>query len=143
MEHLERQMTVDFQAARSSIPSGGITVNPGSTIELYANGNQDINARDDFSNLIFSGSGIKTPKGSFNPAGTVTIKEHAIFDCSGRNIGDETESGPTATNLTMSGNSRLIVDTYGPNPKMAGTYNLTGGVIEFKGTNGTPGNNPK
>ena len=97
-----------------------------------------LNARDDFSNLIFSGSGAKTPTGSFNPAGTVTIKDDAIFDCRGRNIGDETESGPTATNLTMSGNGRLIVDTYGPNPKMAGIYNLTGGVIEFNGSNGTP-----
>ncbi|HSN08014.1 MAG TPA: hypothetical protein VLS85_03195, partial [Hanamia sp.] len=127
-----------FSGSGSSIVSGSVIVNPGSTIELYANGDQLINARSDFKNLIFSGSGIKKPTGSFSPAGTVTIKDDAIFDCSGRNIGDETESGPTATNLTMSGNSRLIVDTYGPNPKMAGVYNLTGGVIEFKGSNGTP-----
>ncbi len=38
----------------------------------------------------------------------------------------------------MSGNSRLIVDTYGQNPKMAGIYNLSGGIIEFKGSTGTP-----
>ncbi|HEU5052820.1 MAG TPA: T9SS type A sorting domain-containing protein, partial [Hanamia sp.] len=126
-----------FSSTGGSIPSGGITVNSGSTIELYADGDQNLNARDDFSNLIFSGSGTKKPTGSFSPLGTVTIKDDAIFDCRGKNIGDESESGPTATNLTMSDNSRLIVDTYGPNPKMAGTYNLTGGIIEFNGSNGT------
>ena len=101
-----------FSGGGSSIVSGNITVDPGSTIELYALGPQSINTRNDFKNLIFSGSGIKTPIGSFNPAGTVTIKDDAIFDCSGRNIGDETFGLPTSTNLTMSGNSRLIVDTY-------------------------------
>ncbi|MDE3185839.1 MAG: hypothetical protein KGM16_20695 [Bacteroidota bacterium] len=127
-----------FSGTNSSIPTAtGTSLNAGSTIELYANGDQLLNARTDFKNLIFSGNGTKKPTGSFSPAGTVTIKDNAVFDCSGRNIGDETESGPTATNLTMSGNSRLIVDTYGPNPKMAGTYNLSGGVIEFKGSNGT------
>jgi hypothetical protein len=127
-----------FSGSGSSIVSGDVTVNPGSTVELYANDKQSLNKRTDFSNLIFSGSGIKTPKGSFSPAGTVTIKDEAIFDCSGRDIGDETESGTTATNLTMSGNSRLIVDTYGPNPKMTGVYNLTGGIIEFKCSGATP-----
>ena len=129
-----------FSGSGSSIPSttGTVTLNNACIIEFYANADQSLNARSDFRNLIFSGSGTKTPTGSFSPAGTVTIKDDAVFDCSGRNIGDETESGPTSTNLAMSGNSRLVVDTYGPNPKMAGTYNLTGGVIEFKGSNGTP-----
>ena len=130
-------MPGDFRT-NSSIPSGNVTLNPGSTIELYANGNQSLNSRTDFKNLIFSGSGSKIPVGSFNPAGTVTIKENAIFDCSGRNIGDETDGQIASTNLTMTDNSRLIVDTYGPNPKMGGTYNLQGGVIEFKCSNLTP-----
>ncbi len=127
-----------FSGAGSSIPSGNIALNPGSTIELYALGNQSLNARTDFKNLIFSGSGTKIPIGSFNPAGTVTIKDNAVFDCSGRNIGDETDGQATSTNLTMTDNSRLIVDTYGPNPKMGGTYNLQGGVVEFKCSNLTP-----
>lgn len=127
-----------FSGAGSAIPSttGNINVNPGSTVELYANGNQSLNARSDFSNLIFSGSGIKTPKGPFSPNGTITIKDDAIFDCTGNingvNIGNEN------TNLKMTGNSRLIVSTYGPNPPMSGAYNLSGGVVEFKGSNGTP-----
>ncbi|MEO6905165.1 MAG: hypothetical protein ABI148_02290 [Ginsengibacter sp.] len=127
-----------FYGSGSSIPSGNITLNPGSTIELYALGDQSLNARTDFKNLIFSGSGTKIPIGSFNPAGTVTIKDNAVFDCSGRNIGDETDGQATSTNLTMTDNSRLIVDTYGPNPKMGGTYNLQGGIVEFKCSNLTP-----
>lgn len=127
-----------FSGIGSSIPAtnGTITLNPGSTIELFANGNQALNTRDDFSNLIFSGSGIKTPKGPFEPHGTITIKDNAIFDCSGNING--TNIGNELTNLTMTGNSRLIVSSTGTNPKMAGIYNLTGGVIEFKGSNLTP-----
>lgn len=125
-----------FSGTGSSIPSGSIIVNLGSTIELYANGNQSINARTDFSNLIFSGSGIKAPNGPFSPHGTLTIKDDAVLDCTGNingiNIGDEN------TNLAMSGNSRLIVSTFGPNPKMDGVYTLSGGVIEFRGTGATP-----
>ncbi len=78
MEYLEPKIREDFPVAGSSIFQGNIIVNPGSTIELYANGVQYLNSRDDFSNLIFSGSGIKTPKGSFSPAGTVTIKDNAF-----------------------------------------------------------------
>lgn len=128
-----------FSGDLSSIPSktGTVNLSPGSTVELYANGDQALTARKDFSNLTFSGSGRKIPGGPFNPAGTVTIRENAIFDCSGKNIGDETFGTATSTNLTMSGNSRLIVDSYGPNPKMGGMYNLRGGVIEFKGSGAT------
>jgi hypothetical protein len=126
--------TGGFSGSGSSIVSGNITVNSGSTIELYANGDQSLNARVDFSNLIFSGSGTKTPKGPFEPDGTITIKDNAVFDCSSQNIGDD------RTNLTMTGHSRLILGNFGPNPKMTGEYNLSGGVIEFNGSNGTPQN---
>lgn len=121
-----------FSGGGASIVSGIINVNPGSTIELYASGNQDLITRADFSNLIFSGSGIKNPKNTFVPKGTVTIKDDAILDCGSHKIGDGTTSGPTSTNLVMSGNSRLIVSAVGPSPSIAGNYNLTGGVIEFK-----------
>ncbi len=127
-----------FSGNGSSIPSttGHITLNPGSVIELYSNDPQSLNARDDFSNLILSGNGIKKPAGPFSPNGTLTIKDNAIFDCTGNtnsiNIGDAN------TNLTMSGNSRLIVSGYGPNPPIDGVYNLSGGVIEFKCSGSTP-----
>jgi hypothetical protein len=117
-----------FSGGKSSIVSGGVILNPDCTIELNANGDQSLNTRNDFKNLIFSGSGIKNPAGPFNPYGTVTIKEAAVFDCSGQNIGDDN------TNISMFDNSRLIVSTVGTNPKMNGVYKLLGGVIEFRGS---------
>lgn len=117
--------------SNTSIPSGTIMVKPGSTIELYALGDQGLNARPDFANLIFSGSGIKTPSSGFNPMGTVTIKNDAILDCTGYNVGDAN------TNLTMTDNSRLIVNTISTQPSMTGIYTLTGGTIEFAGSNVT------
>jgi len=129
-----------FSGSSSSIPSatGNIVVNSGSTIELNSNGAQSLNARNDFFNLILSGKGIKKPNGPFSPLGTITIKDDAIFDCTG--VTNGINIGNDNTNLTMAGNSRLIVSTYGPNPKMGGLYNLTGGVIEFRGLNGTAQN---
>ena len=119
-----------FSGSGSSIVSGNITLNPGSVIELNSNDPQVLNGRNDFRNLILSGNGVKKPAGPFSPNGTLTIKDNAIFDCTGNingiNIGDAN------TNLTMTGNSRLIVSTYGPNPPIDGLYNLSGGVIEFK-----------
>lgn len=123
--------TGGFSGTGSSIVSGGITLNPGSIVELYASSDQNLNSRKDFYDLIISGSGIKKPTGPFIPTGTVTIKDNAVFDCSGQNIGDEL----IPTNLTMTGNSRLIVNTIGTNPKMSGIYDLAGGVVEFKGSN--------
>ncbi|MGN6543102.1 MAG: hypothetical protein ACTHKY_19995 [Ginsengibacter sp.] len=125
-----------FSGSGSSIVSGTVVLNPNCAIELYANGNQSLNARADFKNIILSGSGIKTPTGPFKPNGTITIKGNAVFDCSGNinaiNIGDDN------TNLTMNNNSRLIVSGFGPNPPMNGMYNLTSGVIEFRGSGATP-----
>ncbi len=116
----------------TSIPSGNITVNPGSTIELYSLYDQGLNRRYDFANLVFSGGGVKTPGSSFDVNGTITIKDNAIFDCTAHNVGGST------TNLTMTDNSRLIVGTIFTQPAMEGTYNLAGGTIEFANNNATP-----
>lgn len=121
-----------FYGSGASIPSGNVILNSGCTIELNAVGDQKINARSDFKNLIFSNSGIKKPMGPFSPSGTITIRDNATFDCSGVNVGDDN------TNLSMHDNSKLIVTGYGPNPPMNGTYDLTGGVVEFNGSNLTP-----
>jgi len=120
-----------FSGLGSSIPSGNVNVFPGSTIELYASGNQTLNSRPDFSNLVFSGSGVKTAGSVFYPNGTITIKDAAIFNCNGHNIGD------ISTNLTMKDDSRLIVDAIGTQPSMDGIYNITGGVIEFSNSSVT------
>lgn len=123
-----------FSGGGSSIPSGNnisIILNPGSTIELYASGDQGLNRRDDFANLIFSGSGIKTPGNSFIPNGNITIKEDAILDCTGHNVGG------VPTHLTMMDNSRLIVGTVNTQPAMEGVYSITGGVVQFVNSSGT------
>ncbi|MEO6681429.1 MAG: hypothetical protein ABIN48_01265, partial [Ginsengibacter sp.] len=122
-----------FSGGGSSIPStdGIVSLQPGSTVEFYRNGNQDFDKRDDFSNLIFSGSGIKRASSGFVPVGTITIKENAILDSRGRNIGN------SQTNLTMTDNSRFIVSSTGRNPEIDGVYNLLGGVIQFDNSSGT------
>ncbi len=116
-----------FSGVGSSIPSmfGSINLLPGSTIELYSTGNQNLLVRPDFSNVIFSGGGIKKVSSLFAPKGTITIKDNAILDGGVHNIGDEN------TNLTMTDNSRLILNTLGRNPGADGVYNLAGGVIQF------------
>ncbi len=114
-----------FSGTTSSVPGGIITLQTGSTIELYRKGDQTFWDRSDFSNLIFSGSGTKRASVGFAAMGTITIKEDAILDSRGQNIGNEN------TNLTMTDNSKFIVSTIGRNPAIDGVYKLTGGVIQF------------
>lgn len=121
-----------FSGTNSSIPSGSIRINSGSIIELYSLNDQGLNQRDDFANLIFSGSGRKIPGSSFNANGTITIKDDAILDCTDHNIGGASAS------LTMTDNSRLITGTVSTQPAMGGVYNLTGGTIEFANNDETP-----
>lgn len=105
-------------------------LNPECTIEFALGGNQTFTARNDFKNITFSGSGTKTPSSSFTPAGIFYITGNAIVDASNHNIGD----GSTVTNFTMDG-GRLILGTTGTQPMMGGIYNLTGGIIQFNGSN--------
>lgn len=115
-----------------AIPSGIVTLNPGSTVELYALGNQHLRAKTDFSNLIFSGSGTKTISASFAPQGLVTIKENAIVDVENKDLGDN------GTSLTMLDNAYLINRGAGTKPNVRGTYSLQPTTtIEFSGTAGT------
>ena len=122
-----------FSGGGSSIPSdvGTVSLEPGSTVELYRNDNQTFFSRKDFSNLIFSGGGIKKPSSGFDALGTITIKDDAILDSRGYTIGS------TNTHLTMTDNSRLIVSTIGRNPAIDGIYNLAGGTIQFDNSDGT------
>lgn len=117
-------------ATGSTITTGTIALAVGSTIEWNAAGNQVVNnlaAAGSYYNIVLSNSGTKTPSNAFVPqaGGTITIQDNAIFDCTSRNIGDDN------TNLTMTGNSRLIVGTTGTNPAAGGTYSLTGGTVQF------------
>ena len=105
-------------------------LNPECTIEFGLEGNQFFTARNDYQNITFSGSGTKTPSSTFTPSGTLYITGNAIVDASAHNIGD----GSTETNFTMDG-GRLILGTTGTQPMMYGTYNLTGGIVQFNGSN--------
>lgn len=113
-----------FSGLNSSIPGATVKIFEGSTIEYGRTGNQAVTKRDDYKNLTFSGSGIKTIP-TCRPIGTVTIKDNAVADASSKTFGDT-----TATNLVMTG-GLLRVGGTGTKPDIAGAYNLTGGVIEF------------
>lgn len=102
-----------------------VAIYAGSTIEYGRAGDQVVSSRNDYSNLTFSNSGTKTLP-TTAPNGTVTIKDNAIVDALNKTFGD------VNTNLTMLG-GRFRVAGLATKPDIAGTYNLTGGVIEFTG----------
>jgi len=124
-----------FSGSGSSIVSGTINVNVGSLVELYATGNQNLNLRN-FSNIKFSGSGNKTINGTFNnPIDKIIIAENATVLWGSKK---KSESVTGTTDLEMSG-GKLVIETADISPAMDGTYNLTGGVIEFaNNSSGTP-----
>lgn len=120
-----------FSGTGASIASGTINLLNGSTVELNRLGNQVIQLSPDpgYKNLVLSGSGIKKPTSAFNPAGTITIRDNVIFDCTDHNVGDG------GTGLAMLNNSSLIVSTTGVQPSMASLpYNLASGTIKFYGS---------
>ena len=119
-----------------NIASGNININTGSTIEYNALVNQSITSTailgQPYYNITFSGSGTKTPNSAINvnELGTVKITgTSVIVDATSFNLGLPTTN---ATNFTMDG-GRLILGTGGTQPNMDGAYNITGGVVEFKG----------
>jgi len=132
---LKTGATGGLYGASATVASGTLILGSGSTIEYNAAGNQAVQGLTvpAYSNIILSTSGTKT-LASTNAiaAGTVTIKDAAIFDINSFTF------GTGATNLTMSGTSRLINGGAGVKPDMGGTYSLgTGTTIEFNGTSAT------
>jgi hypothetical protein len=123
-----------------NIASGIITINDGCTIE-YNGSDQDITSttvlKSKYYNIIFSGTGIKTPKSGIDvhTNGSVKITGDAIVDASSKNIG---LSGSDNTAFVMDG-GRLILGTSSNEalPLMDGLYNITGGVIEYSSLDGS------
>ena len=118
--------------AKGAIPSGILTLNTNSTVEYYG-ANQNITGtatlNQPYYHIIFSGSGIKTLNNSItiNTTGSIKITGTTTVNGSFHNI------GLTSTNTTgfvMDG-GRLIIGTGGTQPLMNGTYNITGGIIEY------------
>lgn len=141
--------TNGFTGTGSSLPSvtgNVINLNPDCTVELNRNDGtpQSLTARNDFKNLTFSGSGLKTISSNFNPNGEVYITDSAILDV------EENTFGNATTSLKMDNDSRFRIEGVGTKPDILGTYDLQAGVIEFYNSStgttenirGTSGGNP-
>ena len=111
----------------SAIPSGIVELLDGSKID-YNGADQKITNLN-YYHLKLSGSGIKTPQSatSIHTDGSVIITGNPTVDFSTFNLGSINTNN---TKFIMDG-GRLILGTTGTQPNMRGTYNLTGGVIEF------------
>jgi hypothetical protein len=115
----------------SAIADGGLTINNGSTIEYSSNLDQAITATLNYYNITFSGAGVKTPSSaiSVNALGTVKITGSCTVDGTAWNIG----TAGAATNFIMDG-GRFRIGVGGTQPNMDGTYDISGGIIEYQGT---------
>lgn len=115
---------VDYTASK-------LVLEENSSVEFYATENQSISSGLEYYHLIFSGSGTKTPENAIavHTNGSVKISGNPILDFASRNLGS---TGLNNTSFTMEG-GRLIIGTGGVQPRMAGTYLISGGEIEFTG----------
>ena len=120
----------------STLPelTGTYTISGGS-INLNGAGNQGLRGGQDYSSLIFSGSGTKTLTSALTAGGlegNVSILGDAILDIANRNF-DGTAS------LTMANNARLRISRLNETlPELTGAYNLNdNSVIELYGTGST------
>lgn len=117
------------------VNDANLFLNEGSTVDYYAAENQAISSGKEYYHIIFSGDGTKTPGSNINvnTNGSVTITGTPTVDFSTNNLAS-TSSNTTA--FTMDG-GRLILGTTLTQPNMMGTYNLSGGVVEFANSGAT------
>ncbi len=115
---------VDYTASK-------LVLEENSSVEFYAIENQSISSGLEYYHLIFSGSGTKAPQNAIavHTNGSVKISENPTLDFTDNNLGS---TGLNNTSFTMEG-GRLIIGTGGVQPRMAGTYLISGGEIEFTG----------
>jgi len=116
--------------------AGTITFNSNSTLTLNGNGAQTLRTGSamNYKNLTFANS-TNTTLSTIAPnsiIGTVTISGTATLD-----VGNYNSFGNGSTNLTMTGGRFKMAGTTGNKPDIDGIYSLTGGVIEFNGSNVT------
>lgn len=102
----------------------------GGTITLAGNTDfQHLRPGVQYYNIKFTNNGTKTiPNATPNINGTVIIEGNSIVDSKNFTF------GKNITNFTMSG-GRFITSGTGTKPDMEGTYNITGGTIEFSNNN--------
>lgn len=116
----------NFTGTNGAIPGAvTTTLSVGCIVEYAFIGNQQITARSDYSDIVFSGGGVKTLANACNPAGTVLITGNTIVN-TGIHV-----FGNAQTNLSMDGGRLILSGTNNPQPHMGGTYNLTGGIVQF------------
>lgn len=117
-----------FTGGNTAIPNIIPTLGNNSTVVFGRNGNQVV-TNFAYKNITFSGGGIKNT-GIVNVAdyGLVQIIENTTVDAGGN-------LASTVLNHTsfLMDSGRLILRTGGAQPNMRGTYNLTGGIIEYAG----------
>lgn len=120
-----------FTGTNAAIPGIVPSLSPGCTIEYGRLGNQLVQARPDYTHLIFSGSGTKTLVNACFPMGQVRITDHATFDQQNSSFGNE------QTQMRMDGGRWRMAGT-GTKPDIRGGFDLSGGVIEFANRASTP-----
>ena len=106
-----------------------VNVNTGSTIEYNAPGDQLVTASGllegaGYYNIAFSGSGVKALSGPTPATALVKISGTAVVDAVQYNLGS------ASAGFTME-NGRLHMGLGGLQPQMAGSYNITGGTLQF------------
>lgn len=114
----------------AAIPSGTLTLETNSTIE-YNGANQNITDLN-YYHLKMTGTGVKTPNGSFTTVdtnGSVIIGGTTTVNYSSKNLA-YTDPAANNTKFYMTG-GRLILGTTGTQPGMQGEYYISGGVVEF------------
>lgn len=130
---LKTSHTLGLKATGSgNIQDGTLALNTNSIVDYYATANQVISSNPSYYNIIFSGAGIKTPSSAItvDTNGSVKITGTTTADFTSNNLAS-TSANTTA--FQMDG-GRLILGTGGSQPNMRGAYNLTGGIVEFKGS---------
>lgn len=120
-----------FTGTNAAIPGIVPSLSSGCTIEYGRLGNQSIQARTDYTNLVFSGSGTKTLVSTCIPAGEVCITNQAVFDQQNISFGNE------QTQMRMDGGRWRMAGT-GTKPDIRGGFDLSGGVIDFANRASTP-----
>jgi len=120
-----------FTGTNAAIPGIVPSLSSGCTIEYGRLGNQLVQARTDYTHLVFSGSGIKTLVNTCVPAGQVSITHLAVFDQQNISFGNE------QTQMRMDGGRWRMAGT-GTKPDIRGGFDLSGGVIEFANRASTP-----
>ena len=123
-----------FVGTYTAMPSIIPTLNVGSTIEYGLNGDQVVqgSTTPTYSNVTFSGGGIKTLASTNGVTGLILVKDTAIFDAGNHSFGVGT------TKLTMTGTSEFKTAGTGVKPDAGGTYLLgIGTKMTFTNTEST------